>query len=148
MSNLVNNSFYGVIPENKMLDLNTIKTIDNKLKGKLLRSIGEAIKFDTGTPQGKIYIPKAEARSFLIKRDFHALYATNQQLENMMKNVLETSNLNAFFEEDESYFSAKSINEQCEVSLEEEKRHLISPLPIAHQGKKNHFWETRTVEYL
>jgi hypothetical protein len=93
MSNLINDSYYEVVPENETLDLNVLQPIDNKKKGAFMQLIGKAVKDDSGTTQGKIYLPRENVSTFLdAQGNTYALFATNKELEKMMKYAIETSN--------------------------------------------------------
>lgn len=114
MFNFIDNSFHGVIPEDEVFNLESLDTIDNKVKGALMRSLGMAVKINPGNAKGKIYVRKDDVSTFLDARgNSGTLFARPEQLEKMMKNAIETSNLKAFFKKNHRYFDAELTNMQC-----------------------------------
>lgn len=124
MDSSINNSFQNIKPEEVGLYLGTLDVIDNKVKGTLLRSLGMAVKINTGTPRGKIYVHTEGVKTYLDARgETSALFASREELEKMMKRVIEGSqaqnrhdNILTFYKPGLRYFQGELINQQCGIS--------------------------------
>lgn len=108
MCNFIDSSFRGVIPEDEIFDFEGLNSIDNKLKGVVMESLGMVIKINTGTSKGKVYLRIEDVTRFLEDQGNKNVHlASREQLKKMMINVMENSNLKAFFKENHTYFDCK-----------------------------------------
>lgn len=133
MFNFIDNSFRGV-PKNSYnrFTLENLEIIDNKVMGALMRTLGKAIKINTGTSQGKVYVRVEDVSTYLDARgDTSALFATRKELEKMMKNYIKNSdeiiNINSFFKNNHRYFTLEDANKQCGIQYSDEDS-VVTPL--------------------